>query len=263
MHKLTIAILLTLPFAGCSEDPMPPKRATAPEAGKPSKPVDKAPEKPTPPPTPPPVKEEVKKDEKPAAAPVNKLLLDPSLPEWVVKAPDVFKVKFSTSKGDFVMQVTREWSPRGADRIYGLVKNGYYNDVVFFRVVSGFMAQFGINGVPEVNAAWKNATIQDDPVTQSNKRGMVSFAMRGPNSRTTQIFVNFADKNDRLDGMGFSPFGKIIEGMDVVDSLYNGYGEGAPSGRGPNQMRVQSEGNAYLKADFKELDYVKKAEILP
>jgi peptidyl-prolyl cis-trans isomerase A (cyclophilin A) len=142
------------------------------------------------------------------------------------------------------------------------VKNGYYDDVVFFRVVAGFMAQFGIHGAPEVNAAWRNATIQDDPVTQSNKRGMVTFAMRGPNTRTTQIFVNFADKNDRLDSMGFSPFGKIVEGMEVVDALYNVYGEGAPRGRGPDQGRIQSEGNAYLKADFKELDYVKTARIV-
>ena len=263
MQKLMIAILLTLPFAGCGEDPMPPKRTVAPDPAKPvakavDKTPDKAPEKAPVQPTPAP---EEKKPE--PAAPVNKALLDPSLPQFVEKAPDEFKVKFTTSKGDFVMQVTREWSPRGADRIYNLVKNGYYDECVFFRVVSGFMAQFGINGAPAVNAAWKNATIQDDPVTQSNKRGMVSFAMRGPNTRTTQIFINYADKNDRLDGMGFSPFGKIVEGMDIVDSLYNGYGEGAPSGKGPNQGRIQAEGNEYLKADFKELDYIKSAKIVP
>lgn len=257
MQKLTLAILVTLPLLACGEDPQPPKRTVAPDAGKPAvKAPETKPAAPTPPPAPPP-------EQKKPAAPVNKVLLDPSLPEWVVKAPDVFKVKFSTSKGDFVMEVNREWSPRGADRIYALVKNGYYDGVVFFRVVAGFMAQFGINGAPEVNAAWRNTTIQDDPVTQSNKRGMVSFAMRGPNSRTTQIFINYDDKNTRLDGMGFSPFGKIVEGMDVVDNLHSGYGEGAPRGRGPDQNRIQAEGNAYLNAEFKELDYVKTARILP
>ncbi|MBV8878555.1 MAG: peptidylprolyl isomerase, partial [Planctomycetaceae bacterium] len=185
MQKLTIAMLVLLPLAACGEDPMPPKRTAAPEAAKP-KPAVKAPEQAEAPKPPPPAPED-KKPEAPAAA-VNKALLDPSLPEWVGKAPDTFKVKFTTSKGDFVIEVTRAWSPRGADRFHALVKNGYYDDVVFFRVVAGFMAQFGIHGAPEVNAAWRNATIQDDPVTQSNKRGMVSYAMRGPNSRTVQLF---------------------------------------------------------------------------
>jgi peptidyl-prolyl cis-trans isomerase A (cyclophilin A) len=143
------------------------------------------------------------------------------------------------------------------------VKNGYYDGVVFFRVVSGFMAQFGIHGSPEVSAAWRNAKIQDDPVVQSNKRGMVTFAKGGANSRTTQVFINYSDKNERLDAMGFPPFGKVIEGMSVADSLYNGFGDGPPSGQGPNQGRIQAEGNAYLKSEFKELDYIKTARIVP
>lgn len=255
MKKLTLATLLLF-VAACGEEPPPPKRTVAPDPNKPKTTVE-AP-KPAPPPTPPP------EEKKPAAqAAPPKVLLDPSLPEWLVKAPAEYKVKFSTTKGDFTMLVKQEWSPRGADRFYALVKNGYYDGVCFFRVVAGFMAQFGIHGSPEVTAVWSNATIQDDPVTQSNKRGMVTFAMRGPNSRTTQIFINYADKNVQLDSMGFSPFGQVVEGMDVVDSLYNGYGDGPPRGRGPNQGFIQNQGNEYLQANFKELDYVKTARIVP
>ena len=189
----------------------------------------------------------------------TKSLLDPS--KLTAKAPDVFAARFETSKGAFVIEVHREWSPNGADRFYNLVTNGFYDDARFFRVVSGFMAQFGINGDPAVNEAWKPALIDDDPVKKSNARGMVSFAMRGPNTRTTQLFINFND-NNRLDSMGFSPFGSVVEGMDVVDALYSGYGEGAPRGRGPAQDRIQSEGNAYLNASFPELDYIKTARIV-
>lgn len=176
------------------------------------------------------------------------------------KAPDSYKARFTTSKGDFVVEITRAWAPLGADRFYNLVKGGFYDNVRFFRIVSGFMAQFGIHGDPAVMAAWKDANIKDDPRTQSNKRGFLTFATSGPDSRTTQVFLNLVD-NDRLDGMGFSPFGKVIEGMDVVDKLFSGYGEGAPRGQGPMQQRIQSEGNAYLEKDFPNLDYVKKATI--
>lgn len=175
-------------------------------------------------------------------------------------APDVFKVKFDTSKGAFVVEVHRDWAPNGADRFYNLVKNGFYDNDRFFRVVEGFMVQFGINGNPKISKAWRDANIKDDPVTQSNKRGMITFATSGPNSRTTQVFINFND-NVGLDGQGFSPFGQVVSGMKVVDSLYNGYGEGAPRGSGPDQGRVQDEGNAYLNKDFPMLDYVKKATI--
>jgi peptidyl-prolyl cis-trans isomerase A (cyclophilin A) len=176
------------------------------------------------------------------------------------KAPATYKVKFDTSKGTFVVEVNRAWSPNGADRFYNLVKHGFYDDTRFFRVISGFMVQFGINGDPKVSAPWRDARIPDDKVTQSNKRGYITFATSGPNSRTTQVFINFAD-NAGLDSQGFSPFGRVVSGMNVVDSLYAGYGEGAPSGRGPNQGKIQLEGNAYLTRDFGSLDYIKKATI--
>lgn len=178
------------------------------------------------------------------------------------QAPATYKAKFDTSKGSFVIQVTRAWAPQGADRFYNLVKNGFFDDGRFFRVISGFMVQFGLNGDPALNAKWRVARIQDDRVSQSNTRGMVTFATSGPNARTTQVFINF-DDNSRLDGMGFAPFGKVISGMDVVDKLYAGYGEGAPNGQGPNQNRIQTEGNAYLTQSFPRLDHVTKASIVP
>jgi peptidyl-prolyl cis-trans isomerase A (cyclophilin A) len=176
------------------------------------------------------------------------------------KAPAVYKAKFDTSKGAFVIEVHRDWAPNGADRFYNLVKNGFYNDARFFRVIDGFMVQFGISGNPDLSAVWRDARIPDDRVKQSNTRGTVSFATAGPNTRTTQVFINFGD-NAGLDGQGFSPFGKVVSGMDVVDSLFKGYGEGAPRGRGPDQGRIQQEGNAYLITKFPKLDYIKKATI--
>jgi peptidyl-prolyl cis-trans isomerase A (cyclophilin A) len=177
------------------------------------------------------------------------------------KAPAVYQAKFDTSKGTFVIEVHRDWAPNGADRFYNLVKNGFYNDVRFFRVLEGFMAQFGINGNPSLSAVWRDANIKDDPVKQSNTRGTVTFATAGPNTRTTQVFINFGD-NAGLDGQGFSPFGKVVSGMDVVDSLYGGYGEGAPRGDGPDQGQVQAQGNAYLAKAYPKLDYVKTATIV-
>ena len=178
------------------------------------------------------------------------------------KAPAVYKAKFDTTKGPFVVEVYRGWAPNGADRFYNLVKNGFYDNARFFRVLEGFMAQFGINGDPNIAAIWRDANIPDDPVKQSNVRGNLSFATAGPNTRTTQVFINFGD-NAGLDGQGFSPFGKVVSGMKVVDSLYDGYGEGAPDGQGPNQGQIQMEGNAYLERDFPKLDYIKKATIEP
>jgi peptidyl-prolyl cis-trans isomerase A (cyclophilin A) len=178
------------------------------------------------------------------------------------QAPEVFKAKFVTNKGDFVIEVHRDWAPLGADRFYNLVKYGFFNDTRFFRVISGFMAQIGISGRPELNEVWRDARIKDDPVKRSNLRGYVSFAMAGPNSRTTQIFINYTHQNAKLDGMGFAPFGQVISGMKVVEALYADYGEGAPQGSGPHQGRIQSEGNAYLKAEFPKLDFIKEAVIL-
>ena len=176
------------------------------------------------------------------------------------KAPDTFKANFDTSKGTFTITVNRGWAPNGADRFYNLVKNGFYDDVKFFRVLDGFMAQVGIHGNPTIAKAWVGARIPDDPVKQSNKRGFVTFATGGPNTRTTQIFINFRD-NVGLDKQGFSPFGEVTSGMNVVDRLYSGYGEGAPSGKGPDQQRVQGEGNTYLSKDFPRLDFIKAATI--
>ena len=177
------------------------------------------------------------------------------------RAPATFRARLETSKGDVVIEVHRDWAPLGADRFYNLVRSGYFDGVRFFRVIPGFMAQFGIHGDPQVAAAWRDATIPDDPVREHNARGTVSFATAGPGTRTTQLFINYGD-NSRLDGMGFSPFGRVVEGMDVVDRLYGGYGEGAPRGRGPDQSTIQAQGNAYLERAFPELDYVKRAGIV-
>ena len=173
------------------------------------------------------------------------------------KAPETFQAKFETTAGDFVIEVKREWSPNGADRFYQLVSSGLYDDCKFFRVVPGFMVQFGINGDPKVAAKWREATIKDDPVIKSNKRGFVTFAKSGlPNSRTSQIFISYADKNTFLDSQGFSPFGQVIEGMDVVDKINSQYGEK------PDQSQVQSRGNEYLNDKFPKLDGVTKATIV-
>jgi peptidyl-prolyl cis-trans isomerase A (cyclophilin A) len=214
----------------------------APEPAKEA--VEKAPEKPEPP-------------KEPAQAPLpedaHPAMLDPSQANKT--APDLYKVKVHTSEGDFVVEVHRDWAPLGADRFYNLVDIGYYSDTRFFRAIDGFMVQWGISGYPEVNKAWRDAKIDDDEGKQSNTRGMVTFATSGKDTRTTQLFINFKD-NSNLDPMGFTPFGKVVEGMDVVDKLYKGYGEGAPRGRGPNQARIQQRGNAYLDHDFPKLSKI-------
>jgi len=175
-------------------------------------------------------------------------------------APATYKAKFDTSKGVFVIEVTRAWAPQGADRFYNLVKNGFFDNTRFFRVIPNFMVQFGISGDPALNTKWRVARIPDDKPAQSNTRGMVTFATSGPNARTTQVFINFKN-NSRLDALGFAPFGKVVSGMNVVDALNGEYGEGAPDGRGPDQMRLQTEGNAYLAKDFPRMDFIKKATI--
>lgn len=176
-------------------------------------------------------------------------------------APERFRVRFETTKGPFVVEVVREWAPQGADRFYNLVKLGFYDGIAFFRVIQGFMVQFGIHGDPGVSRVWREARILDDPVRQPNKRGTLSFATAGPDTRTTQVFVNYKD-NSFLDGQGFSPFGRVVSGLSVVDALYAGYGEGAPRGAGPSQVRLQDEGNAYLESGFPKLDYVKTARLV-
>jgi peptidyl-prolyl cis-trans isomerase A (cyclophilin A) len=187
-----------------------------------------------------------------------------SQPGGTSTGPEKYRVLFSTSKGDFTVEVTRDWAPRGADRFLELVKSGFYNDARFFRVIRSprpFMAQFGIAGDPALTAKWTDANLQDDPVKQQNTRGRITFATAGPNTRTTQLFINYAD-NSRLDSQGFSPFGEVISGMEVVDQLYADYGEGAPGGNGPDQGRIEKEGNAYLTKDFPNLDYIKTATIV-
>ena len=202
--------------------------------------------------------EDAKKEEKPSTGSPG--FTDPA--KLTEKAPETFKAQFDTTKGKFTIEVTRSLSPNGADRFYNLVRSGYFKDIAFFRVIPGFMCQFGIHGDPNVSAKWRAAAIADDPVKGSNTRGTITFATAGPNTRTTQLFINFAD-NINLNGMGFSPFGKVTEGMDVVDKINSEYGEGAPRGGGPNQGRVQAEGNTYLKKDFPNLDYIKSATIVP
>ena len=171
------------------------------------------------------------------------------------KAPAKFKAQFETTKGVFVVDVTRAWSPNGADRFYNLVKSGFFDGTKFFRVLPGFMAQFGIHGDPAIAAKWQRANIADDKVVESNKRGFVTFATAGPNTRTTQLFINFGD-NSRLDGDGFSPFGKVSKGMEVVDKIFSGYGEQ------PSQQGISMEGNKYLEANWPKLDSIKKATLL-
>jgi peptidyl-prolyl cis-trans isomerase A (cyclophilin A) len=171
-------------------------------------------------------------------------------------APATFNISFDTSAGTFVVQVTRAWAPRGADRVYNLVKNGFYDGARFFRLIPDFMVQFGINGNPKIQSVWRNATLQDDPVVQSNKRGFVTFAKTGlPNSRSTQLFINFRD-NAGLDPQGFAPFGQVISGMEVVDKLNPEYRDRA------EQQRIQEEGNAYLATAFPKMDFIKKASIV-
>ncbi len=186
-------------------------------------------------------------------------LTDPSLA--AEPAPASFKCRFETSKGPFVVAVTRDWAPNGADRFYNLCKIGFWDNAKFFRNIKGFMVQWGMSAYPASNDAWAEATIPDDPVKQSNKPLYVTFAKTGaPNSRSTQIFINHGD-NASLDGMGFSPVGQVVEGQDVVNKLYDGYGEGAPRGKGPRQDLMQEVGNPYLKEAFPKLDYIVSASI--
>jgi peptidyl-prolyl cis-trans isomerase A (cyclophilin A) len=171
------------------------------------------------------------------------------------KAPEVYKVKFTTTKGDVTIQVNRAWAPIGADRFYNLVKGGVYKDAAFFRIVPRFVAQFGIPALPKVSGAWDRAFLLDDVVKQSNKRGTLTFGSAGPNTRTTQIFINLSD-NTSLDSQAFAPFGEVIDGMDVVDGFYAEYGEA------PDQRLITAQGNAYLDKNFPKLDRILTAVVM-
>jgi len=195
------------------------------------------------------------------AAHYDPALLHPALLK--AQAPATYEVKFTTTKGDFTITVTRAWAPLGADRFYNLVRHHFYDNASFFRVLNNppFMAQFGLSAYPAVSTVWSKANLKDDPVTQSNLRGYITFATAGPNTRTTQVFINFGD-NKRLDAMGFAPFGQVSDGMTVVDSLYGDYGEGAPQGGGPDQEQIEKQGKPYLDKGWPKLDYIKTAVIV-
>ncbi len=210
-------------------------------------------------PTPAPAKKPAAKAPAARTTPYDPALLQPATLR--VKSPAEYDVKFVTTAGEFTVHVTRAWAPNGADRFYNLVRHHFYDGAAFFRVLPGFMAQFGLSAYPEVSKVWENATIKDDPIVQSNHRGFVSFATAGPNTRTTQVFVNYGN-NEALDKSGFSAFAVVSDGMEVVDKLYNGYGEGAPDGHGPDQGLVGSRGHLYLEKSFPKLDTVRSATLV-
>ena len=195
-----------------------------------------------------------------SCAPDRTSLLHPA--KLTGQSPDIYHARFDTTQGSFLIEVRREWSPLGADRFYQLVANGFYDGTRFFRTLPKFVVQWGINPNPQVTKAWKTGhTINDDRVIQSNQRGLLSFATSGPDTRTTQIYVNMAD-NKRLDARGFSPFGKVIAGMEVFNKLFAGYGEGPPRGNGADQNKIETEGEAYLARKFPNLDKVIVARIV-
>jgi peptidyl-prolyl cis-trans isomerase A (cyclophilin A) len=191
------------------------------------------------------------------------VLLHPEAPEINRRAPDRFRVRLETSKGLVVLEIHREWAPHGVDRFYNLVRHGYYDEARFFRVIAGKWAQFGIHGDPRVSALWRERTMPDDPRRESNQRGMIAYAFAVPDGRTTQVFINLRDNSETLDAQGFAPFGKVIEGMEVVDALNAEYGETAGGGiRGGKQEPLFTGGNEYLAREFPRLDFVRRARIV-
>lgn len=257
--RLCTSLFIALPMGGCksapaTESPPPSASAAAVTSAEPAAQPAQA-EQPAPAAQPQPAQAEAAASQ-PIAPPTPAGLLEPGADRT---APEQFSARLETTKGEIIIDVTRAWAPRGADRFYTLVKLGYFDDTAFFRVVQGFMAQIGIHGDPRVNEVWRSRRIPDDAAQQSNTRGMVSFATSGPDSRVNQFFINLVD-NSRLDAMGFAPFGKVRE-MAAADALHAGYGEGAPAGMGPMQVRIQREGNTYLRAEFPQLDYIVKARI--
>jgi cyclophilin family peptidyl-prolyl cis-trans isomerase len=248
---VVIAIAGGMMLSGCKSKEQP-SEATPPEKPKAEAPATPAAETPTPP-----------KTEAPAAASTpaphpgfDRALLNPA--RLKEKAPDTYQVKFDTTRGEFTITVTRAWAPLGADRFYNLVKHHFYDNAAFFRVVPGFVVQFGLSAQPAVSAAWRHTEFKDDPVTQSNKRGTITFATAGPDTRTTQVFINFKD-NSRLDAMGFAPFGVVDgQGMNVVEMMYEGYGDAGA----PDQDQLQKLGDPYLKKGWPKLDYIKSATLV-
>ena len=199
--------------------------------------------------------------ERTQAADARAVLMKPQDKFWAGKAARLFRVRFETTKGDILIEVRRDLSPHGADRFYNLVRAGFFDDSRFFRVRAGFIAQFGIPGDPAIAAVWRDQTIPDDPARESNTRGTISYAMTGPNARTTQLFINLGD-NSRLDKDGFAPIGKVIEGMNVVGQLYSGYGEEAGGGmRGGKQGKIFEGGNTHLDREFPKLDKLLTARV--
>jgi homoserine O-acetyltransferase len=196
-----------------------------------------------------------------AQASPNPLLLAPDDERWSEHSPDAFRAVFETTKGTFIIDVQRARAPLGADRFFNLVRHGFYDGVRFNRVIAGFIAQWGVSGHPEVTRVWKSRSIPDDPVRQSNVRGTIAFAMTGPDTRTTQVYISLAD-NSRLDAQGFAPFGRIVDGMDVVDRLHAGYGENAGGGvRAGRQGPIEEGGNAWLDREFPLLDHILRARV--
>jgi len=255
--KWFVAAAVATLFFGCQA-----KEQTA-ETPPPEKPKAEAPAEPKPEtPSPAPGQPEVKASA-PAAAPrqgYDRALLRAVLLKD--KAPDTFQVKFATTRGDFVVTVNRAWAPIGADRFYNLVKHHFLDNASFFRVHPEFIVQIGISAYPPVSAAWRNATIKDDPVKESNKKSFITFATAGPNTRTTQLFINLGD-NSGLDKSGFSPFGQVTEGMHVVEMLYEGYGEiPARGGPGPEPAEIERQGKPYIDKNFPKLDSIKTATLL-
>jgi len=190
------------------------------------------------------------------------VLMNPKHELWSRRSPDVFKVRMETSRGNIVIEVHRDWAPLGADRFHNLVRSGFFDDSRFFRVRPGFIAQFGIPGDPAIASAWKDQAMRDDPVKESNTRGSIAYAMTGPNTRTTQLYINLSD-NSRLDRDGFAPIGRVVEGMDVADRIYSGYGEDAGGGmRGGKQGMIFEGGNPYLDRQFPDLDKLIRVTVL-
>jgi cyclophilin family peptidyl-prolyl cis-trans isomerase len=181
-------------------------------------------------------------------------------PKQDLPAPDVFKVNLDTSKGPVVIEVHKDWAPIGVQHLYELVNRGYYDGNRFFRVTRTYV-QFGVNGDPNLSSMWSTANLRDDPVKESNVKGAVSYAKIGPNSRATQLFINMRDNSKELDKQGFAPIGKVVDGMNLVESFYSAYGDMPPRGQGPDPTKIATQGNAYLESRFPRLDFVKKATI--